>query len=50
MTDRELPRFLTELVDELAAATGVVAVVPGGSRALDTRHEEPCTRQARGVG
>lgn len=29
----ELPPFLTELVDELAAAPDVVAVVLGGSRA-----------------
>jgi len=34
-----LPRFLTELVDELAAAPGVAAVVLGGSRALDTSTE-----------
>jgi hypothetical protein len=37
MTD--LPLFLDELVDELTAAPGVVAVVLGGSRALHTNTE-----------
>ena len=32
----ELPQLLSDLVDELAAARGVVAVVLGGSRALGT--------------